>query len=557
MSPAASKGVVAGIEVRLGGQPLEPKVIQKLIEVRIQENLMLPDSFLMRISDPDMKQVDSSVYEIGAEVEILLASAQEGSLQPVFKGQVTALEPEFSAGGAYVALRGYDNSHAMHRAKRTQTYQNATADDIARKVAARSGLQAGTIEAAGAPHDFVQQSNESDWEFLWRLAAAIDFEVVVLDKELHFRKAGGMAGAEPITLAWGAQLVSFRPRVTGVQQMQEVLVRAWDPSSKQVIESSATADSPSSTIGIERNGVVQSLGGGTMTVADRPVITQAEADALAKSVAAHLGNAFVEADGSCHGDPRIRAGSKVRIEKIGERFSGTYSLSAVTHIFRGAKGYETHFSVTGRAPRSLVDLMTPAARRSWGDSVVVGVVTQNEDPEGLGRVRVKYPALGDDTEGWWARIASPAAGDGRGVMMMPIVGDEVLLAFEHGDVRRPFVLGSLFNGQSKPKTLSQTDGSFALGSDKAVNVKAGEGVTIESGKTLELTSEADMKITTSQGLTEAIQGNHSLEAEGSVTVKANSSVTIEAQASVTIKAPSITIEADGVVQISGSQVMLG
>ncbi|HXB63718.1 MAG TPA: VgrG-related protein [Solirubrobacteraceae bacterium] len=557
MSPAATKGVVAGIEVRLGGQALAPTVLQKLIEVRIQENLMLPDTFLMRISDPDMKQVDSAVYEIGAEVEILLASAHEGSLQPVFKGQVTALEPEFSAGGAYVALRGYDNSHAMHRTKRTQTYQNATADDIARKVAARSGLQPGTIEAAGAPHDFIQQSNESDWEFLWRLAGAIDFEVVVVDKEMHFREAGGMADAEPVTLAWGAQLVSFRPRVTGVQQMHEVLVRGWDPSTKQVIESTATADSPSSTMGIERDGVVESLGGGTMTVADRPVMTQAEADALASSVAAHLGNAFVEADGSCHGDPRIRAGSKVKIEKVGVRFSGTYSLSAVTHVFRGAKGYETHFSVTGRSPRSLVDLMTPAAKRSWGDSVVVGVVTQNEDPEGLGRVRVKYPALGEDTEGWWARVVSISAGEGRGVMMMPIVGDEVLLAFEHGDVRRPFVLGSLFNGQSKPKELSQTDGSFALGSDKAVSVKAAEGVTIESGKTLQLISEADMKVTAQQGLTEEVQGERSLEAQGSVTVKGGASVTVESQAAVTIKAPAITIEADGVVQISGAQVMLG
>jgi uncharacterized protein involved in type VI secretion and phage assembly len=172
-------------------------------------------------------------------------------------------------------------------------------------------------------------------------------------------------------------------------------------------------------------------------------------------------------------------------------------------------------------------------------------------------VRVKYPALGDDTEGWWARIASPAAGDGRGVMMMPIVGDEVLLAFEHGDVRRPFVLGSLFNGQAKPQSLSQADGSFALGSDKAVAVTAGEGVTVQSGKTLELKSEADMKVTVQQGLAEEVQGERSLEAQGSVTVKANASVTVEAQAAVTIKAPSITIEADGVVQISGSQVMLG
>jgi phage protein D len=549
--------IVAGVEVRLGGRPLSPSLAQQLVEVRVQDNLMLPDTFLIRFTDPDLKQIDAPAFDIGSEVEILFASVQAGGLKSVCKGQIAALEPEFSPGGAYVALRGYDHSHVLHRTKRTQTYQNATADDIARKVADRAGLRPGTIDAAGAPHEFIQQSSESDWELLWRLASAIDFEVVVLDRELHFRKAGGPAGAEPITLAWGAQLVSFRPRVTGVQQVQDVVVRGWDPKSKQTIEASAQPERLSSTIGIERDHVVSSLGGGAMTVADRPVSSQAEADALARSVASHLGNAFVEAEGSSQGDPRLRAGGKVKVEKVGKRFEGTFSLSATTHIFRGVKGYETHFTVSGRAPRGMVNLMTPAARRSWGDSVVVGVVTQNQDPDGLGRVRVKYPALGDDTEGWWARVASPAAGDGRGLMMMPVVGGEVLLAFEHGDVRRPFVLGSLFNGKDKPKTLSQSDGSFALGSDKAVSITAAEGVTVHSAKTLELTSDADMKVTTKQGLTQQIEGDHGVQAQGSVTVKAGASVTVEGQAGLTLKAPSITLQATGVVQISGSQVMLG
>ena len=72
--------------------------------------------------------------------------------------------------------------------------------------------------------------------------------------------------------------------------------------------------------------------------------------------------------------------------------------------------------------------MTPAPPRSFGDAVAVGVVTQNDDPESLGRVRVRYPALGDDTEGWWARVAAPAAGNGPRPADAPVVGDEVVVA---------------------------------------------------------------------------------------------------------------------------------
>jgi uncharacterized protein involved in type VI secretion and phage assembly len=294
-----------------------------------------------------------------------------------------------------------------------------------------------------------------------------------------------------------------------------------------------------------------------MVVADRPPSNQAEADARARSMASHLSNAFIEAEGSSHGDPRLKAGCKVKIEDVGERFSGTYALSAATHIFRGTSGYETHFTVSGRTPRSLVDLMTPAAKRPWGHTVVVGVVTQNEDPEGMGRVRVRYPDLGDATEGWWARIACPSAGDGRGLMMTPVVGEEVLIAFEHGDVRRPYVLGSLFNGQDKPQALSKPDGSFALASDQSVSVTAAEGLKIKSGGGLQLASNGEMKVSSEQAISEQAQGNHSIQADGSVTIAAGASLTIEANADVTLSAPSITLQASGVVQISGSQVMLG
>lgn len=82
--------------------------------------------------------------------------------------------------------------------------------------------------------------------------------------------------------------------------------------------------------------------------------------------------------------------------------------------------------------------------------VVVGVVTNNQDPESMGRVKVKFPWLSDADESNWARVASPMAGGGRGFYFLPEVEDEVLVAFEHGDVRFPYVVGSLWNGKAAP-----------------------------------------------------------------------------------------------------------
>jgi uncharacterized protein involved in type VI secretion and phage assembly len=78
--------------------------------------------------------------------------------------------------------------------------------------------------------------------------------------------------------------------------------------------------------------------------------------------------------------------------------------------------------------------------------VVIGVVTDNKDPENLARVKVKFPWLHGDNESHWARLAVPMSGGGRGTWFLPEIDDEVLVVFEHGDVRFPYIIGSLWNG---------------------------------------------------------------------------------------------------------------
>jgi uncharacterized protein involved in type VI secretion and phage assembly len=84
------------------------------------------------------------------------------------------------------------------------------------------------------------------------------------------------------------------------------------------------------------------------------------------------------------------------------------------------------------------------------DGVMVGIVLDNQDPQGLGRVKVKFPSLSDDPVGHWARLGVLMAGKDRGSFFLPEVGDEVLAVFEQGDISRPYVIGALWNGQDAP-----------------------------------------------------------------------------------------------------------
>jgi phage baseplate assembly protein V len=84
------------------------------------------------------------------------------------------------------------------------------------------------------------------------------------------------------------------------------------------------------------------------------------------------------------------------------------------------------------------------------DGVAIAVVTNNKDPDGLGRVKVKLPWIAEGAESDWARVVTPMAGRGRGIWFLPEVDDEVLVAFEHGNPGTPYVLGALWNGKDKP-----------------------------------------------------------------------------------------------------------
>ena len=569
---------VAGVEIHVGGQAIDPLLANQLLEVRLESHLLLADTVSIRMADPLLEHIDSAPFDIGADLEVLLGAPAATSLTTLFDGQITTLEPEFTEHEVILAVRGYDRSHLMNRSPRTETYQQMSYADIARQVAGAAGLQPGTIDEAGGSLDFVQQSDETDWAFLWRLAKAIGFEVTVDGQKLNFRKP--QPQDSPVALTWGTTLLSFRPRVSAAQQVSTVTVRGWDPVAAQTIVGQASTPELTSSIGLDRSQVVSSFGDGSVAVCDYPISTQEEADAVANGVAQRLASAYLEAEGIAIGDARLTAGATVDVSGVGERFGGTYTLTEAIHVIRARSGYQTHLRVSGRASRGLIDLTAGGPGTNWRNSVVVGVVTSNSDPQSLGRVRVKYPALDDQHEGWWARVAAPSAGTNRGLLMLPVAGDEVLLAFEHGDDEHPYIIGSLWNGQAQPQTLVHDDGSFALRSDQQLIAEAAQNISVKGDQTVALEAGQDLTAKASAKLTAEAQSDATLQSTTNMTVKGVQSVTVqgsqatlkgdatttvsaggqlsvEADGQLVLKGATIQIQGTGMVQISAPQIMLG
>jgi uncharacterized protein involved in type VI secretion and phage assembly len=107
--------------------------------------------------------------------------------------------------------------------------------------------------------------------------------------------------------------------------------------------------------------------------------------------------------------------------------------------------------------------------------VEIGIVTNVQDPEKLGRIKVCFPRLPGKPEGDWCRVAQPFAGAGRGFYCLPQVNDEVLIAFERGEAHRPYVIGSLWNGQDKPMPDAYTDDN----SRTMIQTKSGHQIVID------------------------------------------------------------------------------
>ncbi|MFH9134705.1 VgrG-related protein [Streptomyces sp. NPDC017524] len=482
----AQQGVSTALTVEFGGTPLPPNFLNTLVEGYVDDSRTLPDLFLLRFRDPDRVLLEQAGLKIGTEARLLARAGGGTEPKPLLEGVVTALEVELDESGTFTVVRGLDESHRLFRGRRVASYQNMTLADICGQVAQRAGLKPGPVDIAGPVLEHVAQPSITDWEFVRGLAEEAGAQAYVREGQLHITKpaeAGGAPDAsaradrDPLVLELGSNLLRCRAVVSAAEQVSEVEVRGWDVRAKQPLVGRAPAgSSPTLDLGVTAAEVSAPFGEARFVVTDAAYGAQAQVDQAAKALAERIAGSFAELEAVIRGNPEVRAGSAVALNAVGAPFEGRYTVTTSRHVFDAVRGYETWITVSGQQERSLLGLTggSPAAGGSRCAGLVSGTVTDTQDPEGSGRVKVRFPWLSDEYASDWARTAQ-SGGTGGGEAFIPEVGDEVLVGFEHGHLDRPYVLAGLYNGQDRPGGGGGGSGGTSAGAAGAAGASGASG----------------------------------------------------------------------------------
>jgi phage protein D/phage baseplate assembly protein gpV len=536
-----SEARVSQFTLKIDGTGAPQEVMDDLVQVEVDQNLHLPAMFSITLAFGNLKWLEEQTLREGKKIEI---AAKEGSAEKkLCSGKIATVEADLvDDANPTVTLRGYDESHVMHRRKCTKPFLQVKDSDIASRVAGQSGLSS-EVDATSGVHEYVLQTNESDYELLRRRAERIGYEFFVNGGKLYFKRPGSFKRPE-VSLEWGVNLKSFRPRLATTEQVNEVEVRGWDPKQKREIIGRANSGQGAPQIGENRKGgdiANQVWGNSKVVVVDRPVTSQAEADTIAKAELDQVVGSFVEAEGTCFGDAAIQPGCVLDIKGVGRRFSGKYRVSQARHTYDKTSGYMTSFAVCGQRAGTLLELVKEKPRRV-GTGVAVGLVTNVKDPDDAGRIKVQYNWLGDQIESNWMRVASVSAGGNRGLYFLPEVGDEVLVAFEHGDVHAPIVVGSLWNGKNPvPEKNSKLVAGDGTVSRRIIRSRTGHMVILDDsdsspGITIVDKTGSNKLVIDSKNNAMKIEigGNLDIQIKGKITIKGNQ-LQIEGQTTAEIK----------------------
>ncbi len=544
-----------GLEVEIEGKKLDPGTSKEIINVTVKEKLDEGASFELTFHDEfDMKTqkfkwIDDSRFNVGNKITIKIGYGS--NLHTMVMGRITSLEPSFFAGDTpTLRIRGQDPSYDyLKRASPERIFVEKTYSDIARTIAQEAGLDCVVDNTEKFEKSIRKNNSETYYEFLNNIKNKIGFALYIEGRKMHFVKPGNNK-EEILKLELGKDIISFNPTIKTTRLLTKVEVRGHntqDPN--KFFMGEAKAESELLTF-------VNKMGSKDLAkkvINDVVVNSDAHAVSIAKAELAKANDTLFGGTVECIGLPQIRVGVSVVLDKVGKLFSRKYDVTETTHNIN-ERGYITQFSV-GHNSSILDELGTTNKSVGKVNGVVAGIVTNNNDPDKLGRLKVKFPCFSDNNETAWIRMTTFMAGPDMGSFFLPNVGDEVLVVFEQGNLNCPYVIGSLWNEKAKPPE-KYSDGKNNI---RKIKSKCGHELIFndeEKKEKIEIHTKAGHKIILDDSSGEEKVEINDKSGKNSILIdSATNSIAISSQLTLSIKAQTIEIEAGGNMTIKSSGIL--
>ncbi len=502
-----------------------------------------------------------------------------------------------NSGGAMnvVTIEAMSPTILLDQAKIYRFYENMTFTDVVRSIFGAYSVDTGAITIGGEfTRDFWAQWSETDWEYIatrWRTYPGWVFydgkKLIIEEKKSR----------NTHKLSWQKHVGSadVRMNMTGYKFRNP----SWDEAQKQPLNQDVSVQTQFSGVAQKTYGSSASNMNQTSSIAlpMRGDTKTSELQQITGALQAEKIGTMVQCKLQTN-VPSLKVGDTLTLEGMGDTYSGTYIITAIEHRLESSS---YHNFVTA-SPLETAYPTAPVARNERQSDPLMAIVTDNNDPDMRGRVKVKFPmksASGGDLESPWLRTTSGYAGNNRGIYFMPEVDDEVLVGFEMGDSNMPVVLGSLWNGMDKPPQSAINpggdDGELSKNDNKVIYTRTGHQIVLSdkdgAGKikivdrtgnntmiidskenTISITADKDYNLTVKGNVTMKADGDFKLEAQNvsidakiSCKIKAGSGggeitssgmMKLDASAKMDISAAMIDINGKGPVNVKGTPISL-
>jgi Rhs element Vgr protein len=569
--PNPSQHDVASFNILVNDAEVNPAYQVISISISKESNRIPCAKIILRDGDAALRTFEASNAEDfipGKKIKIKLGFDSNNT--QAFKGIITGHSIKIKESGASeLHIECRDETVRMTIGRHSRYFENMKDSRLFDDLIGRyAGLQSDP-EATTLTHKELVQHHMSDWDFMLLRAEANGMLVHANDGNIKVSKPA--TTAEPVLqVTYGSSIIEFEAEMDARHQWKNVEASSWDYANQNLFKADTSEASSFTQHGnVSGSTLANSASPDKFLLQHSGHLQEQELQAWVDGVMLRSRLAKIRGRVRVTGFGNVKPGDMLKLEGVGDRFNGKAFITAVKQdVAEGTWFTHIQFGLDpvryADAHKDVDDLLSAGLISSVHGLQIGKVKRLATDPDGEDRILVKIPIIDNNAEGIWVRVASLDAGSDRGAFFRPEIDDEVIVGFINDDPRHAVMLGML-HSSAKKAPLRAADANDEKGfftrsnmrvhfndSTKTITIDTPAGNSIkldEQGTAIEIKDQNNNKVTlNSSGIT--------LNSPLNVEIKAGANLTLSAGASLTIGAVSLSVKADGSLELQGAMTKL-